>query len=40
MSSPLLEGTVVENHGALFDVLVNGRTVRCLLRGKLKKEKK
>ena len=40
MSGPLLQGIVVENHGALFDVLVEGGTVRCLLRGKLKKEKR
>jgi len=40
MSDPLLEGTVVENHGAHFAVLVDGRTVRCLLRGKLKKDKR
>ena len=36
----LIVGTVVENHGALFDVLVDGRVVRCLLRGKLKKDKR
>jgi len=33
-------GTVIENHGALFDVLVEDRVVRCLLRGKLKKDKR
>jgi ribosome biogenesis GTPase len=31
---------VVENHGALFDVLVDGCVVRCLLRGRLKKDKR
>ena len=36
----LIVGTVVENHGALFDVLVEGRAVRCLLRGRLKKDKR
>ena len=40
MTDPLLEGTVVQNHGAHFDVLVDGRTVRCLLRGKLKKDER
>ncbi len=35
----LQDGTVVENRGALFDVLVAGHVVRCLLRGKLKKVK-
>jgi ribosome biogenesis GTPase len=39
MKGSLLEGTVVENRGALFDVLVEGRVVKCLLRGKLKKDK-
>jgi len=39
MGTPLIEGTVVENRGALFDVLVDGHVVRCLLRGKLKKGK-
>jgi ribosome biogenesis GTPase len=29
---------VVENHGAHFDVAVDGRVVRCLLRGRLKKD--
>ena len=33
-------GTVVENHGALFDVLVERRVVKCLLRGKLKKDRR
>lgn len=33
------EGTVVENRGALFEVLVDGHVVRCFLRGKLKKIK-
>ncbi len=32
-------GTVIENHGALFDVLLDGRVVHCHLRGKLKKDK-
>ncbi|MCJ7749690.1 MAG: ribosome small subunit-dependent GTPase A, partial [Armatimonadetes bacterium] len=36
---PLIEGTVVENRGALFEVMVDGHVVRCLLRGKLKKGK-
>ncbi len=36
----LILGTVIENHGALFDVLVEDRVVRCLLRGKLKKDKR
>ena len=36
----LQEGTVVENRGALFEVLVDGRVVRCVLRGRLKKVKK
>jgi ribosome biogenesis GTPase len=40
MGDPLIEGTVMENHGAVFDVLVDGRTVRCLLRGRLKKDKR
>jgi ribosome biogenesis GTPase / thiamine phosphate phosphatase len=35
----LIEGTVVENRGSLFEVVVEGRSVMCLLRGKLKKEK-
>jgi len=35
-----VEGVVVENHGAIFDVLVDGRTVRCFLRGKLRKDKR
>ncbi len=39
MGTPLIEGTVVENRGALFDVMVDGHVVRCLLRGKLKKGK-
>ena len=33
------EGVVVENRGAQFDVNVEGVTVRCLLRGRLKKGK-
>jgi ribosome biogenesis GTPase len=37
LSNSLIDGTVVENHGALFDVMVDGRVVRCMLRGKLKK---
>jgi len=36
----LVDGVVLENHGALFDVLVEGRVVRCLLRGRLKKDKR
>ncbi len=40
MGDPLIEGTVIENHGALFDVVVDGQTVRCLLRGRLKKDKR
>ena len=36
----LQEGTVVENRGALFEVLVDGRVVRCVLRGRLKHVKK
>jgi len=36
----LQEGTVVENRGALFEVLVEGRVVRCVLRGRLKHVKK
>ena len=32
-------GTVIENHGALFDVLLDGRVVHCHLRGKLKKDR-
>ena len=39
MGDPLIEGMVVENRGALFEVLVDGRIVRCLLRGKFKKGK-
>lgn len=39
MTPPVIEGTVVENRGALFDVMVDGHVVRCLLRGKLKKGK-
>ena len=39
MSGPVLEGTVVENRGELFDVIVDGRVVKCSLRGKLKKDK-
>ena len=30
----------MENRGALFEVLVEGRVLRCLLRGKLKKDKR
>jgi len=40
MGTPLIEGTVVENRGALFEVMVDGRVVRCLLRGRLKNVKK
>ena len=39
MGAPLIEGMVVENRGALFEVMVDGHVVRCLLRGKLKKGK-
>ena len=39
MNGSLFEGTVIENRGAQFDVLVEGHLVRCLLRGKLKKDK-
>jgi ribosome biogenesis GTPase len=39
MPDPLIEGTVVENRGAYFEVLVDGRVLRCLLRGRLKKGK-
>jgi ribosome biogenesis GTPase len=35
-----MEGTVIENHGAIFDVLLDDRVVRCMLRGKLKKDKR
>jgi len=35
-----MEGVVIENHGALFEVLVDGHIVRCLLRGRLKKDKR
>ncbi len=31
---------MVENRGALFDVVVDGHIVRCLLRGKLKKDRR
>ena len=37
MPDPLIEGTVVENRGAHFEVLVDGHVVRCVLRGRLKK---
>jgi len=40
MGAPLIEGTVVENRGALFEVMVNGHVVQCLLRGKLKEGKR
>jgi ribosome biogenesis GTPase len=36
-SGDVKDGIVVENRGALFEVMVDGRVVRCLLRGKLKK---
>lgn len=36
---PLIIGTVIENHGAIFDVLVENRVVHCHLRGKLKKDR-
>jgi ribosome biogenesis GTPase len=39
MSNPPVEGTVIENRGAVFDVLIGERVVRCFLRGKLKKGK-
>ena len=32
-------GTVIENHGAIFDVMLEGRVVHCHLRGKLKKDR-
>jgi len=35
----LVEGVVIENRGALFEVHVDGHPVICLLRGKLKKDK-
>jgi ribosome biogenesis GTPase len=31
-------GTVIQNHGALFDVLIERHVVKCLLRGRLKKD--
>lgn len=40
MAKKPIDGVVTENHGALFDVLVDGHTVRCLLRGRLKKDKR
>jgi ribosome biogenesis GTPase len=40
MSETLVDGTVVENRGALFEVQVQGRVVRCVLRGRLKHVKK
>jgi len=39
MPDPLIEGMVIENRGAHFEVLVDGHVVRCLLRGRLKKDK-
>lgn len=39
-ASDLAEGVVVENHGALFDVLVGDAMLRCFLRGRLKKGKR
>ena len=39
MGGPLIEGMVVENRGAHFEVLVDGQVVRCLLRGRLRKGK-
>ena len=39
-TAALQEGTVAENRGALFEVLVDGRVVRCVLRGRLKHVKK
>ena len=38
--SDLAQGVVIENHGAIFDVDVDGRMVRCFLRGRLKKDKR
>lgn len=40
MDQVVVEGTVVENRGAHFEVDVEGRRVICLLRGKLKKDKR
>ncbi len=40
MPDPLIEGTVIENRGAHFEVVVDGHVVRCLLRGRLKKNKR
>jgi len=40
VSDALVDGTVVENRGALFEVQVQGRVVRCVLRGRLKHVKK
>ncbi len=40
MAEESIEGVVIENHGALFDVLVDGYRVRCVLRGRLKKDRR
>ena len=40
MDHTVVEGTVVENRGALFEVDVKGRRIMCLLRGKLKRDKR
>ncbi len=40
MEQVVVEGTVVENRGAHFEVDVEGRRVMCLLRGRLKKDKR
>lgn len=39
MADILLDGVVIENHGALFDVQVGDGIVRCFLRGRLKKDR-
>ena len=39
-TTTLAVGTVIENHGAHFDVMIEGRLVRCMLRGRLKKDKR
>lgn len=36
----MITGMVLENHGALLDVMVDGRVIRCILRDKLKQGKK
>ncbi len=40
MSDQFLEGVVTENHGAHFGVVVDGSVIRCLLRGRLKKDRR